>query len=195
MRLAKPRVQPIQDEDYSAELREATGLDAAAQSFNVIRTLAHAPLAMTAFLTWARYIMSPDNSLPSRERELVTLRVGHLCRCGYEIAQHVRIGLAAGLTPDEIDRIERGADAGWSDADAALIRACDDLISDHFVSDDVWQALLTSFTERQAIDVVMTVGQYAQVAMMLNSFGVQIEPDSANRTAWKPYGGFDPKAS
>ncbi len=37
--------------------------------------------------------------------------------------QHVAIGKREGLSDDEIARIKTGADAGWSAADAALIRA------------------------------------------------------------------------
>jgi 4-carboxymuconolactone decarboxylase len=35
---------------------------------------------------------------------------------------------------------------------------------------------LSGFTDKQKMDLVMTVGQYTQVSMMLNSFGVQLDP-------------------
>ena len=68
------------------------------------------------------------------------------------------------------------ADAGWSAADAALIRASDELHKDQFISDATWKALSEHFTEKQRMDVVFTTGQYTQVSMMLNSFGVQLDP-------------------
>jgi hypothetical protein len=87
----------------------------------------------------------------------------------------VRIGLREGLTEDEIARIKQGAEAGWSEADAALIRASDELHADQFVTDATWAALRRHFSEKQAMDVVFTAAQYTQVSMFLNTFGVQLD--------------------
>jgi alkylhydroperoxidase family enzyme len=95
-----------------------------------------------------------------------------LCRSGYEWTQHVPIARRAGLTDEEIARIKLGADApGWSAADAALLRATDDLHREQFVTEAVWAELARHFGERQRMDMVFTVGQYTQVSMLLNSFG------------------------
>ena len=66
--------------------------------------------------------------------------------------------------------------AGWSAADAALIRATDELHADQFVTDATWAELSRHFSEKQRMDVVFTAGQYTQVSMFLNSFGVQGNP-------------------
>ncbi|MDB5704186.1 MAG: carboxymuconolactone decarboxylase, partial [Sphingomonas bacterium] len=92
--------------------------------------------------------------------------------------QHVVIGKRTGLTDDEIARIKQGA-AGWDAADAAVLNACDDLTRDYFVSDASWAALAAHFTTEQCMDLVYTVGQYTQVSMLLNSFGVQLDPGLA----------------
>jgi alkylhydroperoxidase family enzyme len=135
---------------------------------------------MKAFLAWGSYILSKQNTLPARERELVILRTGFLCRSGYEWTQHAEIAARAGLTSEEIARVKQGAGApGWSNADAALIRACDELHARQFVSDATWSALAPHFNERQLMDLVFTVGQYTQVSMMLNTFGVQLDAGQA----------------
>jgi hypothetical protein len=77
---------------------------------------------------------------------------------------------------EDIGRIKQGAGAGWGPADAALIRAADDLVGDHFVSEATWAELKRHFDEKQCMDVVFTAGQYTQVSMFLNSFGIQLEP-------------------
>jgi alkylhydroperoxidase family enzyme len=182
MRLSEPRIDPVQDADFTEAQRKAVEEQQRRRPgtvLNVQRTLYRAPEASDAFGRWAGYIMSERNSLPARQREIVILRIGFLCRSGYEFAQHERFGLGAGLTPDEIKRVKAGADAGWSAADAALIRAADDLIGDHFVSDKTWAELKTHFDEKQCMDVVFTAGQYTLVSMVLNSFGVQLEPGVA----------------
>ena len=79
------------------------------------------------------------------------------------------------MTEDEIERIKAGPDAaGWSDIDRAMLRATDELTADHFVTDATWAAL-APLGDKGRMDLVMTVGQYTQVSMMLNSFGIQVE--------------------
>jgi 4-carboxymuconolactone decarboxylase len=182
MRLNQPRIHPLSNDRLTPEQAETLaslgggGVIPAGPVLNIFRTMAHAPKALKAFLAWGNYVLSKKNDLPAREREIVILRTGFLCRSGYEWTQHVEIGLLCGLTPDEIVRLKAGPEAGWSPADAALIRAADELNADHFIRDTTWAALLTHFSEKQAMDVVFTAGQYTQVSMILNTFGVQLDP-------------------
>lgn len=184
MRLSAPRVPPVDLDQIDDEQREALAVFTGIQRdvtksegavLNIFRTLVHAPKALTAFLAWGGYILSRRNSLSERDRELVILRVGYNCKSGYEFTQHTRIGLDAGLTEAEIEAIKAGPDdPSWSDADRAMLRAIDDLTSDFHVSDASWSAL-SFLSDKQKMDLVMTVGQYTQVSMMLNSFGVQLD--------------------
>lgn len=182
MRLKRPRIAPLAmerlDEEQQAVLAPFANPDnkvGGGKVLNIFRTLAHAPKALGAFLGWGNYILSRRNSLPAREREMVILRTGWLCRSGYEFAQHTRIGKACGLTDEDIARIKLGPDAtGWSGLESAMLRAADELVADHFVSDATWAAL-AELGDKGRMDLVMTVGQYTQVSMMLNSFGIQLE--------------------
>jgi alkylhydroperoxidase family enzyme len=175
MRLREPRVAPVDMDALSEDQREALK-PFQGRPLNIFRTLAHAPKAMTAFLAWGNYVLSRRNSLPPREREIVILRTGYLCRSGYEFAQHRRIGLEQGLTPAEVVAIKVGAGAAtWSEPDATLVRACDELHRNQFISELTWQALGRHFDDKQRMDLVFTVGQYTQVSMFLNTFGVQLE--------------------
>jgi alkylhydroperoxidase family enzyme len=177
MRLSKARIAPLKDDELDAEQKELLSpMAARGHVLNIFRTLARAPHATRGFLAWGNYILSRRNGLAPREREIVILRTGFLCRSGYEWTQHVPIGKHAGLTDDEIMRIKKGAEApGWSDADAALIRASDELHAGQFITDATWAALGKYFSDKQCMDVVFTAGQYTQVSMILNSFGVQLD--------------------
>jgi 4-carboxymuconolactone decarboxylase len=177
MRLSRPRVAPLTDAELTPEQSEALEpvRNGTMGVLNIFRTLAHAPKALKRFNDWGGYVLSRRNDLPAREREIVILRVGFLCKSGYEFTQHTRIGLQSGLTEAEIEAIKRGADAGWSAADAALIRATDELHADYFVSDATWAELGKHFTRKQCMDLVFTTGQYTQVSMILNTFGVQLD--------------------
>jgi len=56
------------------------------------------------------------------------------------------------------------------------LKATDELHHTYFISDATWARLRAHFNEKQCMDVVFTAGQYTQVSMMLNTFGVQLDP-------------------
>ncbi len=176
MRLDKPRVEPLAVEELDPEIR---GMFGDGPVLNIFRTLGRHPKLLKRWLVFGSHVLG-KNSVAPRERELVILRTGWLCRAEYEWSQHVAIGRHAGLEPEEIERIARGPEAeGWSERDRALLRAADELHADHFVSDETWAALVRHYDTQQLLDLVFTVGQYTLVSMALNSFGVQIEPGGA----------------
>ncbi len=176
MRLKQARIAPLQDHELTDEQKEAVRpLANWGPLLNIFRTLVRAPRAFKRFNFWGGYVLSDRNDLSPRDRELIILRTGFVCSSGYEWAQHEVIGRDCGLTDDEIQHIKQGAGAeGWSDLDRAYIRATDELVRDHFISDATW-ADLKGLTEKQKMDVVFTVAQYTQVSMMLNTFGVQLD--------------------
>jgi len=175
MRLKEPRFAPLSDAELTPEQAEALEPMRPGPVLNIFRTLARAPKALSRFNAWGGYVLSRRNDLPAREREIVILRTGYLCKSGYEFTQHTRIGLQSGLTEEEIAAIKAGADAGWSAADAALIRATDELHADQFIGEATWAELGRHFSDKQRMDVVFTCGQYTQVSMILNTFGVQLD--------------------
>ena len=178
MRLNAARIAPLAEADIAPELLALLGPRfKAIPVLNIFRTLAHAPKAFKRFMAWGGYILSDANSLSPRDRELVILRTGFNWKSGYEWAQHVRIGSDCGLTEVEIARIKMGPDASeWRASDRALLMATDELTAVAFISDPTWEAL-GEYSEKQRMDLVMTVAQYTQVSMMLNSFGVQLDDD------------------
>src|SRR5258708_379262 len=105
---------------------------------NIFRVLMQHPKLVRAWGKFANYILSDNQTLSPREREILILRIGWLNQAPYEFEQHLRIGKSAGLTDDEIDRIRNGPKAGWNRADAALVQAADDLFENSLVSDETW---------------------------------------------------------
>jgi alkylhydroperoxidase family enzyme len=166
-------VAPLADEQIDPEIRERFGKGPV---LNIFRTLANHPALMKRWLVFGNHVLA-KSTLPAREREIAILRIGWLCRAGYEWGQHVGIGKAAGLTDEEIARIAEGPDTpGWSSEDRALLRATDELHEDAFVSDATWAELSKNWNTQQLMDLVFTVGQYNLVSMALNTLGVQPEP-------------------
>jgi 4-carboxymuconolactone decarboxylase len=194
MRLATPRVTPLAQEQWTDEQREV--LEPFAKQnrlYNIYSTLGHNPPALKAFLAWGGYVLRKSD-LPSRDRELVILRVGFLCRAGYEWAQHSRLGRQAGLTDAELTRIKIPAlSPEWSARDRLLLTATDELHRDHFVSDTTWLALREILTERQCMDLVYVIAHYTQVCMILNTFGIQLDSDLLPDEYFSPTADAQPK--
>jgi alkylhydroperoxidase family enzyme len=176
MRLARPRITPLPQEQWSGEVRELmSGLERDGRIFNIFATLARHPALLRRWLVFGNHVLG-KSTLPPRERELAILRMGWLCRAEYEWGHHVAMGKEAGVTDLEIRRISKGAGApGWSPFEAALLKAVDELHADSFISDATWQALSQRYNEQQLLDLVFTAGQYKLVCMALNSVGVQLE--------------------
>jgi 4-carboxymuconolactone decarboxylase len=184
MRLTQPRVDPVDlnDEDTPTDTIEflqkfarddGRGIDG---QLNIFKTLAHHPDLLRRWTVFGNHILF-KSSLPARDRELAILRVGWRCRSGYEWGQHCVIGKREGITDEEIRRIADGPNAeGWTQREAALLRAADELHDDSFVSDSTWGTLQQHYDTRQLIDLIFTIGQYHLVSMALNTFGVQLDP-------------------
>jgi 4-carboxymuconolactone decarboxylase len=176
MRLTQPRLDPLPEEIWDGEIREILErVQVDGRVFNVFSTLAAHPKLLKRWLVFGNYILN-KSTLPPRDRELLILRIGWLCRAEYEWGQHVIIGKQAGLSSDEIDRIKEGPDAqGWSSFDATLLRAVDELHSQAFISESVWNTLAATYSSQQTLDLIFTVGQYNMLSMALNTIGVQLD--------------------
>ncbi|MBC7504455.1 MAG: carboxymuconolactone decarboxylase family protein [Sandarakinorhabdus sp.] len=183
-RIDTPRIAPLDVADWDARLREqllgnrpAEMGDAAAPVFNIFKTLANHPQLAGKFGVWGNQILF-KSSLSARDRELAILRVGWLAKATYEWHHHVAIGRDhAGMSDAEFALAQAGPVAGSDGDDDVLLRAVDELVGDHFISDATWALLARRFNQTQLIDLVFTVGQYSMVSMALNSFGVQLEDD------------------
>ncbi|MBN1381898.1 MAG: carboxymuconolactone decarboxylase family protein [Deltaproteobacteria bacterium] len=178
MRLKEPRIKPLPESEWNEEQKEILEYyrRPSGKIYNIFTTQSRHPEVMKSWRSFSGYILN-QSTLPARDREMLILRIGWLCRSEYEFGQHTRIGQQAGLTSEEIVNITKGPNAaGWDPFDAALLRAVDELHADAFISDDTWHVLSRRYDEKQMIDLIMTVGNYNMVSMFLNSVGVQLDP-------------------
>jgi alkylhydroperoxidase family enzyme len=175
-----PRIPPLPPEEWEGYLRKVLetnppGLGSRLGDNNIFPTFARHPDLFRAWLPFSGHLLTAGK-LSGRDRELLILRTAVRCQSSYEWGQHVRISLAGGMDRDEIDRVLEGPDAeGWSEQDAALLRAADELHDDSRISDTTWETLSASHDAEQMIEVAMVVGHYHMVAFALNSFGVELD--------------------
>jgi alkylhydroperoxidase family enzyme len=176
--LAAPRIEPVVLAQATPEIRamldpSGSGRDIAA----VYRTFARHPKLYVPRQILSEYIRT-KSTLSPRVREMLILRIGWRCRSAYEWAAHAPAGRRAGLTDDQIRMLARSGYEGWTAADAAIVRAADELFDDDTISDGTWKSLDDQFDEKQLLDVLITTGGYRMVSMVLNTFGVPAEPNS-----------------
>lgn len=162
---SRPRILPLDDDRTPPPL-------------NIFRTLKRNRPLFKAFLTLGMHLLN-DGSLPARERELVILRIGWRCRSEYEFSQHTRIGLAAGLTEQEVGWLAEREEAAWSARDSSLVQLVDELFETDQVRDQTWQRLQSEWSDTEMLELLVLTGFYRMVSGMLNAVGVPLEPDAS----------------
>lgn len=142
-------------------------------------TIGRRPKLLRGWLRFAGRLM-PGGTLPRRDTELVILRVAHLRDCAYEWEHHRRIGRRAGLTDDELRRVEVGPDAaGWPPRQRSLLAAVDMLHTARDLDEATWSALREHLDEPAAVEFLMLAGHYDMLATFCNT--LRIQPDQSRR--------------
>ena len=143
---------------------------------NLFRTLGrHRPL----FRGWLRFAgrLMPGGKLPRRETELVIIRVATLAGCDYERDHHIELGRRAAVTAADVQRLDAGPGAdGWSDREAAILAAVDELHDNRDLGDESWARLGRHLSDRDLLELVLLVGHYEMLATFITT--LRIEPDA-----------------
>jgi alkylhydroperoxidase family enzyme len=179
-RLTRPRIAPLSPAEWSQEQSELiAGQVRNGTVLNLHATLIHHPRLYTPRVRFGAYLKR-ESLLSEQTRELLILRTAWLTRADYEWAHHVRSAQQAGLSMAQIDRVAVGSSAsGWTEEQAALLGAAEDLRREAFIADATWEVLSRHFDARQLIDVIFTVGGYTMTGLAINSLGIQLEPGVA----------------
>ena len=188
MRRASTRTQrfapvPVADRtDFQNELLSKANRTPG-RDVNIYSTLAHRPDLFDKWLDYAHGLLF-HGKLGARDREILIMRSAINCEAEYEWSQHLRFAREAGITEAEIAGFHVGADSTvWDDKSRALITAADEMHFGSSVTDATWEALSQHYSESELYEIVMVVGTYHLCAIMLNSFGVQLDDDLEPFTA------------
>jgi 4-carboxymuconolactone decarboxylase len=183
----KPRIPALEPSEWTPEVRrhldpKGTGRAVA----GIYRTYAH-HVAMDAPRTRVSEHIRGTSTLSARDREVLIMRIGWLCRSEYEWAAHAPAGRRQGMTEADVQRVIAGPDAaGEETQDILLLRAVDELHRDDVISEKTWNDLAARYDTRQLLDVLTTIGGYRMVSMALNTLGVQLEPGAERFPASAP---------
>lgn len=157
-------------------IARAIGAAAGGAPPHVFTTLARHRRLFRRWLRFAGALM-PGGILPRADSELVILRVAHNTGSEYEWRHHERLGAAAGLDAERIAAVRDGPEAsGWTDRQALLLRATDELHAHRTLSDPLWAELRPLLGDRELIELCLLVGHYEMLAMTLNALAVEPDP-------------------
>jgi len=174
------RIAPLTQEEMDADARvliarlgASVGAESEEHVTDYFRTMIKHPQLFRCQLEFGTALF--QGKLPARERELAILRIGWLLRAPYEWGAHLDVGRRCGVTEDEIERLIRGSAApGWSEHDAAILRAVEQLLVDQSICDDTWATLASRWSEQQLIEFTIVVGQYVSNAYVQNTLRMRL---------------------
>lgn len=146
------------------------------EPLNVFSTLAHHP-ALLRRVNALGGAFPRHAALPTRARELVTLRVAARVGSDYVAHQHRAVGARAGLTRAELDAAGDPETAHpWSAMDAALLAVADELLATHALRDATWVGLDGHLdTDAERLELVLLVGFYALMGALANATGIELD--------------------
>lgn len=172
------RIPPVSLETATDEQRAC--LNGWAADLNCCRVLAQHPELSQAFYPLIAKVI-PHTALPPRDRQILVLRTLALCNEHYESTHHETISHNAGLTDADIEAARTGSES-LSPFERLLVKAADELVREHCVSDETWAQLAERYSQTELMEVVGLVSAYTALAMMFRSYGVQLEDPEVFKT-------------
>lgn len=150
---------------------------------NVWRMLLWTPDSASKFIDYSEAVRH-RNAIPPKIRELIILRVGHLCGAAYEVHHHKRIAREVGMTETSIAASTIGSTApGIDEAERFALQMADELVTDKQLSQGTFDKAVQAYGVRTVADIILIVGFYTMACMFLNSFGIEIEQPQSSAQA------------
>jgi AhpD family alkylhydroperoxidase len=148
--------------------------------FNVFLVLARLGRLFPAHAVFLSRLLGKTR-LSAAEKELIVLRVAWRLGCAYEYVHHHHSARQLGV-PDVLIQAATADDlTPFDDRSAALLRATDELLSEHKLTDAGWTAVRAEATPDEVLELCMFVGHYVMVAGIINTAGIQPESHFAVR--------------
>jgi 4-carboxymuconolactone decarboxylase len=144
----------------------------------LFRVLAHNPRVLSRFRGGR---LLDAGTLSARERELVILRVCHLCDCEYEWTVFADF---AGLDDADLEATQQRSAAGpLSRRERLMLETADELVAGQKLTDHTAANLRSQLEPAEIAELIALVGRYISVALVANAAGLPLEPGCRGWTA------------
>lgn len=183
---SKSRIPLLSKKEALARGREQ-GLDDYISQLNLFRALLHYPDAAREFNKTIITLVSGDEVLSHRLRELIIMRVAWESKSEYEWTQHWQVSLMFGMSEDEVVAVKDWQNADcFDDADKAVLAATDDTLMKGAISPATWANLARQLpTPAAQIAVVASIGNWHLFSQLLQSLDIPLEDGAP---IWPPNG-------
>ncbi|HEX3518603.1 MAG TPA: hypothetical protein VHT29_06175 [Solirubrobacteraceae bacterium] len=176
-----PRIAPLEppySPDVATSLESWMPPESPLEPLRLFRTLViHDRLASRMRAVGAG-ILGAGALIEPRLREVVIHRTCALTGAHYEWGVHARaFGRPLGFSDAQLHSTVHGSagDECWDAEQACVFRLADELHTSNDISDDLWRALGARFSEREILELIVTVGWYHTIAYVCNGVRLQDE--------------------
>jgi alkylhydroperoxidase family enzyme len=139
------------------------------------QALANAPALLDGWLNFA-WTLREEAESDRGLRELAVLRVAQLTNSEYVWRSHYRLALDGGITQQQIDALSGWPSSGvYDDRQRAVLLMTDQLSRDAVVTDDVWAPFGEMFSDKEKVEIVLTVAWYSCAARTGNALRLPLE--------------------
>lgn len=123
------------------------------------------------------------STLEPRMREIAILALAQLRDSDFEWYAHERVGLAVGLTIDELDALDAGAPApaSFSGPERSVLAATRTLVEERDLDDATFAEAITQLGTTTLADLITLVGYYDLLALSLRSWRVALPAGESRR--------------
>jgi alkylhydroperoxidase family enzyme len=142
---------------------------------NVFRMMAHAPALMPGIMELTGAVLYRAKLDPVL-RELVILRVGHLCGSTYEVSQHRKIARAIGLAQEKVDGTAQDADPKlYAGSELLVLRMTEQVVRKIKADDELFAATLAALGNELTMELLIVIGLYVMLAQVLENAEIGLE--------------------
>lgn len=137
----------------------------------------HIPHAHQRLMGLNRFLRS-ESTLPKKLQELAMLVTARELDCQYIWNAHAASARAAGVGDAIVDALrERKELPKLADDETAVVRFGQEFFRTHRVSRGTFQLALERLGQQGAIELALFLGNYASLALLVNSFDGDLPPD------------------
>lgn len=127
------------------------------------------------------------STLEAREREIAILALARARDSDFEWYAHERVGLVAGLTPDELDELDAGATPhSLSHRERVVLAATRSLLEHGDLDDATFDEAVAVLGLRTLADLITLVGYYDLLALSLRTWRVPLPAGETRRPVRAP---------
>jgi alkylhydroperoxidase family enzyme len=144
-------------------------------ALNIFKMLAGSGPSFVPFMSLINAYLN-EGILDAHLRELVILRVGHLCNSAYELHQHLRVSRTLGLSESRIKATAgRLPSTEFSEAENAALALADDLVAHVKADKEIFADARAHLGDSGVQELVIIVGVYLLVCRYLETLEIEIE--------------------